>query len=1025
MNDRSNSITDNVFFRPYILVPVILCTLITGASGLMYEVTWHRYLANLFGSQARATALILSIFLGGLSVGYFIFGYLSRYLKPVRALLVYALVEALIGIWALIFRPLYHYIFSTVYQTGAAEAGLTLDITLCIVLIGIPTVGMGSTIPLLTRAFAGNITDTAKAHAVIYGSNTAGAFVGALLAGFVLIPYAGLNGSLIFAACGNGIGALLVLILSLLVSDKDDLKTKKTSEVQKRSTLHQLRWLMVSFLCGYAALSIQTVLIRKTGLAIGSSEYSFTMIVAAYILLLAVGAFMVAGPLSRVRKIWLHLLLVTGFCLLLYFSIPYWGYINHHVRIHISRLPSAQYVYYGVVFTLITLLLALPIGGLGATLPLLFQSDTAGFSESGKDAGYLYAANTAGCIAGALFGGYIFLYYVNLDQVFLSAAVSLVVASAITLPWVSFALKGRLLAAVSSLVVIYIITVISPWDRRATGVGFFRMQEKNSLTFLSHSEFIKRFFANQSILFSRDGPNTTVTVTQSRLNEDKDNQSLMPGRSLLVNGKSDGATYGGDRRTTKLLAYVPLLLSERPPSEVAVIGFGTGITAGTFAWFDLVSHVDVIEISPLVKEVSHYFSFYNMNAAGNKKLTFHIDDAYRFLRRAEKKYDVIVSEPSNPWVVGVERLYTREFLERAKNQLQPGGLYVQWIQLYSISEETVATALKTFSTVFPHTRMFANGMDLMVVGSDVELGQKNVAAAVERTHLVWIQKDLESIQIPHLEAFLSLEVPLPLEYYRDARVHTLEHPLISFLASRDFFSGTDFKLHNEITGEKDYLPWYATGVRRSLLTIYTRMLSGREEFIQSLEAFTSYQCQQRSIGLPSCWQDASHLCQSAWLTLIALGEIEPAEGIMPPSEVRILRHLFARFRGEEIVSVDNLSAAHAGVKMAEQIVTPYLILTPEDLWKLFATCYESDDDTAITCQQLLVTLFIQLGFQDAAYEAYQRFIVNAPPRSTHVQELIDEALVSLNGLPKDAAEVPPLPFFPATRSEMQEEKQSE
>src|SRR5690606_26110127 len=118
---------------------------------LIYEVTWHRYLANLFGSQARATALILSVFLGGLSVGYFIFGYLSRSLKPVRALLLYALIETLIGIWALAFRPLYHYVFSSVYQTNAGEAALLLDVLLCVTLIGLPTIGMGSTIPLLTR----------------------------------------------------------------------------------------------------------------------------------------------------------------------------------------------------------------------------------------------------------------------------------------------------------------------------------------------------------------------------------------------------------------------------------------------------------------------------------------------------------------------------------------------------------------------------------------------------------------------------------------------------------------------------------------------------------------------------------------------------------------------------------------------------------------------------------------------------------------------------------------------------------
>ncbi|MCB0311555.1 MAG: fused MFS/spermidine synthase, partial [Bdellovibrionales bacterium] len=299
----------------------LIVTLFTGSAGLVYEVTWHRYLANLIGSQARAAAIILAVFLGGLSVGYILFGRFSHNRSPRTLIRMYAWIEILIGAWACLFPLLFNFVWQQVGILNPQGAlSIIYDVTLCIVLIAFPTVLMGSTLPLLTQGLARNNRDAASFHARVYALNTAGACLGCLAAGFLLIPVVGLARTLILvSSCNLGAGLLLLYLAPRVSAERPH---PKVSHHSLQGHLNLWQAAVVAFLAGFYALSLQTILIRLIGLSVGSSEYSFSMVVAVFILLLAVGAWLGAGINRRGIPLWLNQLVVFLGLAALYFVLP-------------------------------------------------------------------------------------------------------------------------------------------------------------------------------------------------------------------------------------------------------------------------------------------------------------------------------------------------------------------------------------------------------------------------------------------------------------------------------------------------------------------------------------------------------------------------------------------------------------------------------------------------------------------------------------------------------------------------------
>jgi spermidine synthase len=411
-------------------------TAVTGFAGLVYEVAWQRYLATLLGAHSEATAAVLAIFLGGLSAGYALFGALTRARvgagRP-SLLVLYGGVEAAIGVYALLFPWLFRAAQQvSLWLPGGGVFGFAADVALSAALIGPPAVLMGGTIPILTQALARSLDDATRLHALVYALNTAGAFVGALAAAFALVPWLGLDGvaramglvNLAAGACYAGLGARARA--GAAVAPSAAAPAASTGDPALRT------YGAVALLVGFGAMTCQAILIRIGGLTLGSSEFTFAMVVAACVLAIAVGSLAVSalprvGSATLPAALWL---LVLGFAWL-YTRLdeaPYWG---HVLRTHFASDPESFHPFYAAAFAA-TLAVIGPIVALsGAVLPLCFDAVRQELGDLGAKAGSLYSQNTIGSLLGALLGGYALLFWLDLHHVFRIAVGAFALAAAL------------------------------------------------------------------------------------------------------------------------------------------------------------------------------------------------------------------------------------------------------------------------------------------------------------------------------------------------------------------------------------------------------------------------------------------------------------------------------------------------------------------------------------------------------------------------------------------------------------------
>jgi len=638
-------------------ITILIVTFFTGAAGLIYEVTWHRYLANLIGGEARAAAIIIALFLGGLALGYRLFGILSRQCSP-RALGWYcAGVELGIGIWAIFFPVIYQWLWQQYGIAAVDNWALLYDCAVCALMLLFPTILMGGTLPLLTQALARDLDDSAGIHARIYAVNTLGACFGCLAAGFILIPQLGLPVTLLFTSGINIIAAVVIFLVSsrLPANITGGETASEGANMPHSGTAPILLWRVctIAIISGFYSITVQTLCMRVVGLGVGASEYAFSMTVAVFVLLLSVGAYTLPKDPRKFVPLWLNQLLAALGLLLFYVLVPSLPHAAHVLRTLLTSAPPNFMVYYAAIFIALLVLFFTALFPMGRTLPLLFSESRERMGNLGDRVGLVYGLNTAGCVLGALVGGYLVFYLFDLDLVLKLCTILVALSALLALPP-----RKRITGVLGVLVIVGAIIVSQRWDPRILSCGAFRTRGQLPYSYESSTNFYRSYVSGHRVVTYKDDPNTSVAVTETALNP---HTMAAPGqsvsRSIVVNGKSDGSTAGADLRTTRLLAHLPLLLLGGENLRVAVVGFGTGITVGTAAAHPEVAHVDVIEISPYVLQFAPLFDFANHRAIHHPKVHVRRADAYRILGASSTAYDLVISEPSNPWVVGVDRLY--------------------------------------------------------------------------------------------------------------------------------------------------------------------------------------------------------------------------------------------------------------------------------------------------------------------------------------------------------------------------------
>lgn len=789
---------------------------LTGATALVYEVIWQRYLTRLTGNDSLATALILGIFLGGLSGGYALCGWLSRRVnRPAR---VYAVIEAIIGVWTLVFPNLFAGVESVSHTWSFASPWwLLIQGALCTVaLVGLPAVCMGGTVPLLTRELAGSLAAATKVHARIYGANTAGAFLGVMAAGYYLVPALGLSGSLRAMAVINLLAAVFFAWFSPPDGNNEPAENPPNIESASRPFP---TWVLYTMAClnGAAVMALENVLIRITNLTLGSSSYSFSLLVGVFVLSLAAGSFAV-GALCRLPR---SLLFGTQAAALVawwlvFVTVDDWPYVAHLVRAAFQGNVIGFWLHQAAVLLILLTVLIVPVGLLGATLPVIFHELKAELRLVGWHSGRIFSANAAGCVIGSVAGGWLLFYPLDNPGV-LAVALGLVALSTALASWP----LGKLarLGALGSLAGSAVLAWWQPgFEKHRFAQGTFGLDRLTPYSYRGSRHFHEYFRRDRPVIFYDDSPAGTVAVIADRAGSGvpAELRQLPPGLpfpmaepsaptnpplAIMVNGKSDSNT-AQDRQTLKLSAHIPALWAERR-SKAMVIGLGTGVTVGELTLYPDVEQIDVAELSSGVVDALPLFSPFTHAAQRDPRVRIHVGDAFRVLGRSREQWDLIISEPSNVWLTGVDLLFSREFYRLAREHLTHNGLLLQWVQKYAMDPQTFGILMNTLRSEFPHACIYQGEPgDLLVLASkrpltvaDQERARATLAANAS------VRESLAEIGVNSFEELRKRErmgLLLVAGQLEGVGLETLDRPRVHYRAGRARFIGAGL---GDVTGD--------------------------------------------------------------------------------------------------------------------------------------------------------------------------------------------------------------------------------
>lgn len=780
---------------------VYFCFFISGAAGLIYEVDWARRLALFLGITGEANTAVITAFLAGLAAGAVAIGRLAD--RRHDCLRLYAWME--VGIAA--YGVLTPWIFSSLERLYAGMAGSlglagtashVLRFTLALAALLVPTFLMGGTLPLLVRGLQETVPEIADLVGRLYGLNTLGAAVGTFAAGYLLLPAWGIRSTLFFAAALNlGVAAL---ILSL--GRPDGAPGRKKGRKKKGRPPRQgdagmprdagteiltapvARIVLLGFaVSGGAALVYQIAWIRALTLVIGSSVYAFSATLATFLAGLALGSLL----LTRFRAG-----LGLGHAAVLEASIGFGALLTLPL---IGRLPDffvwgfergigGSFLYSQLfVFCLSFLIMLLPTLLLGALFPLLTALSARGEDAFGRAVGTAYAANTGGTIVGALLGGLLLLPALGIHRSVVLASALHVAVGAVYWGLQRHGTPVRRLAGAAAAVPLFVLLTwaIPPWDRALMSSGVFHRPGR--FFDLPPGQGVREALSDQELVYYDEGIDGTVAVVASGSH-----------RILVINGKTDASNLL-DLPHQVMLGHLPIL-AHPEPRQVLVIGVGSGITTHAVVTHPEVEHVTLLEISPEVVAASEFFAEENGRVLEDRRVDLVLGDARNTLLAERRSYDVIVSQPSNPWISGVSNLFTREFFELADSRLAPGGVMAQWFQLYSMSTTDMKSVIRTFQSVFRHVTMWiVQEGDLILLGSrdphSLDFARLEAAYATPA-----VREDLEraAAASPRLlvQKFLLGGDELA-RFTAGAALNTDDRPRIEFNAPRALYAETSLE----------------------------------------------------------------------------------------------------------------------------------------------------------------------------------------------------------------------------------------
>lgn len=731
---------------------------LSGFCGLIYESIWSHYLKLLLGHAAYAQAVVLVVFIGGLALGAWLTGRFAHRIR--RPILWYAAVEAIVGILAFAFQGVFElasaWATSTFLPEMCAEAGpCGASWLLAAALILPASILLGTTFPLMSTGVMRLGAQPGRGLSLLYFLNSAGAALGVLASGFVLIPWLGLPGTLLLVGTCN---ALVALAAYAAVAGVKPGAAPGFAQASAPAAADggQLRLLLaVAAITGLSSFIYEVVWIRMLTLVLGAATHSFELMLATFILGLAIGAWWIRDRIDASRDPMLLLARIQiAMGLLAVATLPLYALCFDAMSAAMQALSRSEagYVLFNLAGAVMACVVMLPATiCAGMTLPLV----TAILLRRGhgeRQVGQVYGVNTLGAILGVLLAVQLLIPALGLKWA-LAVGAAIDVALGLLLwrsvqqrrPVMPLATGWRysraLLAGtgVASLAALAVLTATAPLgpDRMASGVfrhGVGRIDPER-----------------HSVLFHRDGKTATVTVLEDRSGK----------RALLTNGKVDGTAHpegkviGGDDHTMVLTGAFGL--AHHPQAKkVAVVGLGTGISSAVVLRSPTVEQLETIEIEPMMVEAAHLFRPRTEAVYTDPRSRIVIDDARAHFAKTRARYDLIVSEPSNPWVSGVAGLFTTEFYIHVWYHLAPDGHFVQWLQIYEAGPELAGSILRSFSAVFPVYQAYAtNSADIILVAR--KDGKPPALQAAALDGMPGLQRELVPLGITSVAALAAHE----------------------------------------------------------------------------------------------------------------------------------------------------------------------------------------------------------------------------------------------------------------------------
>lgn len=805
----------------------------SGFAALVYEVVWVRLLSLTFGSNMGAVSVVVATFLLGIALGGALFGGLAdRKDNPLSLL---AALEVAIGISALLFPPALKLV-ETVYVNShrifpdSQLLPATVQIVLCVLLLLPPTLCMGGTLPVVSALFRQD--NVAQGVGIYYASNVVGAACGAFATGYFLIPAFGLS-LVVYLACSIN----FVIALSLWVLGRGRRSVQKCLSVTgETETPRQISVLICTMLLGFCALVCQMLWTRALVLFLGSTTYAFSGILSVNLLGVALGSLVFSRLRSwpgGTRNLFIVLPVISGIFLLL--SLFFYDRIPYFV-LQISNLAGTNWAFSSLLtFLLIAAVIGLPAMLSGALFPAAAALYAEGCQDPGRHVGQVVFFNTLGSGAGALVGAVALVPLFGLLQSFKIIGLLQVLAGALFV-WLERRRHidgGKLIRfTVFSMAGAFLLAILPlRWDHKIMNSGMYYY----AAIYKTWGEF-KAHMNERQLLATYEGREATVTVQQGA-----------GGKFFTVNGKVDGSD-GGDMQTQILLGQLPVLL-HADPQQILVIGLGTGVTTATAARYPA-ALVETVEISPEVVKASKHFGFVDFTEGGLRN-RLHVRDARNFLLVNESVYDVIISEPSNPWQVGNANLFTVDFFRLVQARLSSGGVFCQWLPVYDLDEKSIKSIIATFMEIFPHAHFFVEKKNIFILGSNIEL---KFDYQLVNAKLAEFYRKKSYMQVSSaadlLAKYYLFSTEIAREYAKGALLNTDEYPVVEYsprynIAHKNYVrasSKTKENLFAMLDHHKQTLPINNLGSseaesKQNIADILENFTSRRKDFVRIREQY--------------------------------------------------------------------------------------------------------------------------------------------------------------------------------------------